>query len=314
MAGHIVIVGSINMDMVVRAPRHPAPGETILGSFFDTFPGGKGANQAIAAARLGGQVKMVGRVGNDSFGSILLEALRADEIDTSYVKRTGDVSTGVALITVSDDGQNNIVVVPGANSMLSPADIRAAAPAFEGAEAVVVQLEIPMETMKEAVSMACKYGAQVILNPAPAQALDESILAEVDYLVPNEGELLSITGMHSLAQAATNLKSLGLYGLVVTLGDNGVLVLQNGLSWHILPHEVPVVDSTAAGDAFVGAFAVALTEGKPVQEAAVWGNAAGAMAVTRAGAQPSLPNRADLEAFMADHPTWFENESQAHLG
>jgi ribokinase len=308
MAGHIVVVGSINMDLVVRAPRIPSPGETILGSYFRTFPGGKGANQAVAAARLGGHVKMVGRVGNDSFGSTLLAAMQADGIDTTYVQQTEGVSTGVALITVSDEGQNNIVVVPGANSSLTPEDIRAAATVFDGAEAVVVQLEIPMDTVKEAVHLACGHGVQVILNPAPAQPLDESLLAEVDYLIPNEVELLQITGMQSIAQAAASIKSMGFCSLIVTLGKEGVLVMHNSLSWRILPHEVEVVDSTAAGDAFVGAFAVRLTEGKTAQDAAAWGNAAGALAVTRAGAQPSLPTRVDLEAFAENHPAWFENE------
>lgn len=311
MAGHVVVVGSINMDMVVRAPRHPSPGETILGSYFRTFPGGKGANQAVAAARLGGHVKMVGRVGDDSFGNALLNALQSDGVDTSYVKQSEGTSTGVALITVSDEGQNNIVVVPGANSLLTPEDIRAAAPAFHGAEAVVVQLEIPMDAVKEAVHLACGHGAQVILNPAPAQPLDESLLAEVDFLIPNEGELLQIAEMPTIAQAANSIKSLGLCSLIVTLGKEGVLVLHNSLSWHVLPHDVEVVDSTAAGDAFVGAFAVSLTEGKSAQDAAAWGNAAGALAVTRAGAQPSLPMRVEVEAFMEEHPAWFENEGQA---
>ena len=311
MSGHVVVVGSINMDMVVRAPRHPSPGETILGSLFRTFPGGKGANQAVAAARLGGHVKLVGRVGNDSFGGTLLNALKADGVDTTYVKQTENVSTGVALITVSDEGQNNIVVVPGANALLTAEDIRAAEAVFRGAEAVVVQLEIPMEAVKEAIHLACGHGVQVILNPAPAQPLDESLLAEVDYLIPNEGELLQITGMQTVAQAANSIKSLGLCSLVVTMGKEGVLVLHNSLSWHVLPHDVEVVDSTAAGDAFVGAFAVSLTEGKNAQDAAAWGNAAGAIAVTRAGAQPSLPTRVDLETFMENHPAWFENEGQA---
>lgn len=311
MTGHVVVVGSINMDLVVRAPRHPSPGETILGSQFRTFPGGKGANQAVAAARLGGHVKIVGRVGSDSFGSALIESLRADGVDTTYVKQTEGVSSGVALITVSDEGQNNIVVVPGANALLTPDDIRAADRAFHGAEAVVVQLEIPMETVKEAVRLACDHGVQVILNPAPAQALDESLLAQVDFLIPNEGELLQVTGMPSVSQAASSIKALGLCSLVVTLGKEGVLVLHNSLSWHVLPHNVEVVDSTAAGDAFVGAFATGLTEGKNAQDAAAWGNAAGALAVTRAGAQPSLPTRVELEAFMENHPAWFENEGQA---
>jgi ribokinase len=298
MPGHIVVVGSINMDLVVRAPRHPQPGETILGTDFQTFPGGKGANQAVAAARLGSPVKMVGRVGTDSFGDSLLATLRADGVDTGMVSRTDGVASGVALITVSETGQNNIVVVPGANWQLTPDDIIAARPAFEGAAVVLLQLEIPLETAEKAVRIAREQGAKVILNPSPAQTLPPGLLAQVDYLVPNEHELALITGMQSVAIAADSLKSLGINCLIVTLGADGVLVLEGDESHRILPYQVAVVDTTAAGDAFAGALAVALSEGQPVREAAAFGNAAGALAVTKAGAQPSLPTRENLDRFL----------------
>lgn len=305
MTGHIVVVGSINMDLVVRAPRHPAPGETILGTDFQTFPGGKGANQAVAAARLGGKVMMVGRVGTDPFGDVLLANLNKDGVDTRYVYRTEATASGVALITVSESGQNNIVVVPGANWKLLPSDVQAAEPAFKGAGVVLMQLEIPVETAAAAVHMAKKYGAQVVFNPAPAQPLDASLLAEVDFLVPNEQELSLLTGLQPIKLAAHSLQSIGVKHLIVTLGSKGVYVLENGSSTHLTSHPVLVIDTTAAGDAFVGAFAVGLTEGLPPHQAAAMGNAAGALSVTVAGAQPSLPTRASLNEFLGAHPSNF---------
>jgi ribokinase len=300
MSGHIVVVGSINMDLVVRAPRHPQPGETILGTDFQTFPGGKGANQAVSAARLGGQVKMVGRVGTDPFGDSLLATLRQDGVDTATVFRTGGVASGVALITVNDAGQNNIVVVPGANWRLLPQDLHAALPIFEGAAVVLLQLEIPLVTAIEAVGLARAQGARVILNPSPAQPLSRELLAQVDYLLPNEHELAMLTGMQPGSLAADRLKPLGIGCLVVTLGADGALVLEEGISHHLPAHPVTAVDTTAAGDAFAGAFAVALSEGRSIREAAAFGNAAGALAVTKAGAQPSLPTRQSLDSFLQE--------------
>lgn len=306
MPGHIVVVGSINMDLVVRSPRIPQPGETILGHDFRTFPGGKGANQAVAAARAGGQVKMIGRVGADAFGDSLLATLQKDGIDTRWVLPTSGIASGVALITVNAEGQNNIVVVPGANGQLTPEDVRAAGSAFEGAAVVVLQLEIPLETVVEAVEQARLYHAQVILNPAPARPLPADLINRVDYLIPNESELALLTGLETIETGANRLKSMGVQGLIVTLGSRGALVLDRGEWVRLLPHSVSVVDTTAAGDAFVGGLAAALTEGKPTLEAVAWGNAAGALAVTQAGAQPSLPTRASLEAFMEQNPTRLE--------
>lgn len=302
MAGTIVVVGSINMDLVVRAPRHPAPGETILGSDFHTIPGGKGANQAVAAARLGGQVKMIGRVGDDAFGGVLLDNLRKDGVDTRYVPRTAGVASGVALITVSDAGQNNIVVVPGSNWRLTPEDVRAAEAAFEGAAAVLMQQEIPPETVAEAVSVARKHGVRTILNPSPSRALSPDFLKQVDCLIPNEYELAQLAGVEGITTAANELKSIGLDCLIVTLGSDGALVLDGDQTYHIESYPVDVVDTTAAGDAFAGGFAVGLAEGKSTVEAATWGNAAGALAVTKMGAQPSLPTRAALQAFLEKNP------------
>ena len=298
MAGHIVVVGSLNMDLVVRSPRHPQPGETLLGSEFHTFPGGKGANQAVAAARLGGQVQMIGRVGADAFGKSLIQTLANGGVDTSQVKQIG-AATGVALITVDAAGQNTIVVAPGANSELSPPDILAAESAFEGASVVVMQLEIPLLTVTYAADLAHRHGARVILNPAPAQQLDSTMLKQVDALIPNQPEATLLTGSALAGEAARRLLASGVHSVIVTLGKDGVLIVEGEIETHLAAHRVSVVDTTAAGDAFVGAFAVALAEGRSTREAAAWGNAAGAVAVTRPGAQPSLPMRAELEQFLA---------------
>lgn len=302
MSGPIVVVGSINMDLVVRTPRHPEPGETILGSSFQTFPGGKGANQAVSAARLGGRVKMIGRVGSDAFGDSLLATLQKDHVDTTYIRRSPDIASGVALITVNEQGQNTIVVVPGANSQLSSQDIRDSRAAFEGASVVLLQLEIPMETVQTAINVAREQGVRVILNPAPAHQLSDYILSKVDFLIPNESELALLTGIQTISIAAGSLRSIGARRLIITLGSEGVLVMEDDDFYQLEAHVVPAVDTTAAGDAFVGAFAVALTEHQPTRVAAAWGNAAGALAVTGPGAQPSLPTRAQLENFMASHP------------
>lgn len=306
MRDQIVVVGSMNMDLVVRAPRHPQPGETILGTHFQTFPGGKGANQAVAAARLGGQVHMVGRVGEDAFGDSLLATLQRDSVDTQFVLRSANTASGVALITVSDEGQNNIVVIPGANGQLTGEDIQSAESVFEQAAIVICQLEIPLPAVIEAARLAHQHGAKFLLNPAPAQSLDASLLDQVDFLVPNEQELALLTGMDNTTLAAGALHDLGLNCLIVTLGSEGVLVMEQAQTYHLHPFVVEAVDTTAAGDAFVGAFALALTEGKDVKEAAIWGNAAGALAVTLAGAQPSLPARPELEKFLVDHPAQIE--------
>lgn len=299
MSSPIVVIGSLNMDLVVRTTRHPQPGETLLGSDFMTFPGGKGANQAVAAARLGGDVRMVGRVGADAFGQVLLSNLVRDKIDTAHVMTTPSAASGVALITLDEMGQNTIVVASGANSLLTPADLHASEAAFTGAAVVLLQLETPLETVACAVELARKNKVKVILNPAPATALSEKLLKQVDYLIPNQSELALLTGVHGVEMAADAM--LGLVGgaVVVTLGGDGVYIAAKRAKRQRIPaHPVNVVDTVAAGDAFVGAFAVALAEGKSVRDAAAFGNAAGALAVTRAGAQPSLPNRLELDRFL----------------
>jgi ribokinase len=302
MNGHIVVVGSLNMDLVVRTPRLPTIGETIIGSDFRTFPGGKGANQAVAAARLGGSVKMIGRVGSDSFGETLLETVAQARVDTAHILQDPQAATGVAFITVDTNGQNTIVVASGANAKLDPEDIDKAEEAFIGAEVLLLQLESPLSAVNRAIDLARRHGLRVVLNPAPAQLLDVDFLSRVDYLVPNQTELALLTGMESTSDAVNALAALGLQRVIVTLGDAGVLVVEEGREVQLPPHQVKVMDTTAAGDAFVGAFAVALTEGHPTLTAASWGNAAGALAVTRAGAQPSLPTRSEFDGFLTKNP------------
>jgi ribokinase len=297
MSGGIVVVGSLNMDLVVRAPRHPQVGETIIGSDFGTYPGGKGANQAVAVARLGGAVKMIGRVGQDDFGQALLRNVSDNGVDTTFILRDPLSATGVALITVDDAGQNTIVVASGANARLTPEDVARAETAFEGASVLLLQLETPLLTISAAIQLAQRYGLRVVLNPAPAQKIDAGLLAAADYLIPNQTELALIAGLQPLDEAVAVLQRWGVPNLIVTLGEQGVLIAEGGRQTRLPAHPVEVVDTTAAGDAFVGAFAVALTEDLSAQEAAAWGNAAGALAVTRPGAQPSLPNRAELDEF-----------------
>jgi ribokinase len=299
MSKPIVVVGSLNMDLVVRTSRHPQPGETLLGSDFKTFPGGKGANQAVAAARLGGKVRMIGRVGADAFGQDLVANLVRDGVDARYVRVTPDSASGVALITLDADGQNTIVVASGANGLLTPQDIHDSAEAFSGAAAVLLQLETPLDTVAAAISMARDLGVRVVLNPAPARTLPEELLKQVDFLVPNQSELALLTGLQGIDMAAVAMLDLVGEAVIVTLGGDGVLIaLKKHRRVHIPAHAVTVVDTVAAGDAFVGAFGVALAEGRDARQASTFGNAAGALAVTRSGAQPSLPARLEVDRFL----------------
>jgi ribokinase len=303
MTAHVTVVGSLNMDLVARAPRIPAPGETIIGSEFHNAPGGKGANQAVAAARLGAHVSMVGRVGRDAFGEALLENLASDGIDHTFVKQDPDAATGVALIVVDDAGQNSIVVASGANMRLSPADVDAAKETVADADVLLLQLESPLETVARAAEVAREHGVRVILNPAPARQLPDELLSLVDVLIPNESETALLSDMPvddqaQAAAAATSLLELGVGTVILTLGERGALLAQAAGATHVPAFEVVPVDTTAAGDAFVGGFAVALAEEKPLVEAVRWGNAAGALATTRMGAQPSLPTRQAVERLL----------------
>jgi ribokinase len=305
MATQIAVVGSLNMDLIVRSPRIPRPGETILGGTFHTAPGGKGANQAVAAARLGGAVSMVWRVGSDAFGDQLLGGLAADGVDAAHVARDPAAATGIALITVDDVGQNSIVVASGANARLSPANVDGAAAVIAAARVLLLQLESPPETVLRAAELGRAHGVTVVLNPAPARPLPDALLKLVDVLVPNESETSLLTGLPAgdMAQAeaaAAALRRLGVGAVILTLGERGALLAHEGGMEAVPPFPVTPLDTTAAGDAFVGALAVALAEGRPLVEAVRWGNAAGALATTRLGAQPSLPNRREVESQVAD--------------
>jgi ribokinase len=300
MPARIVVVGSLNMDLVTRTERIPQPGETILGGDLQTFPGGKGANQAVAARRMGAQVAMIGRVGQDAFATPLLQALGEAGVDSSHVLQDPSAATGVAIIVVDQRGQNSIVVCSGANAHLSPQDIRSAESTIAGADALLLQLESPLETVRCAAEIARGHGVRVILNPAPARPLPEALLRNVDVLVPNESEAALLTGLPvedvpQVEAAAARLHEMGAEAVVVTLGERGALYLYKGESHRVPAFEVTPVDTTAAGDAFMGGFAVALAEGKPFAEAVRWGNAAGALATTKMGAQPSLPERGAVE-------------------
>jgi ribokinase len=305
MTASIVVVGSLNMDLVIRSPHFPRPGETIIGGELHTVPGGKGANQAIAAARLGAQVSMVGRVGRDTFADPLLENLDADGIDRALVVRDGEAATGVALIVVDDNGENSIVVASGANMRLSPADVEAAEPLIAAADLLLLQLEVPLESVIRSAELARAHGAKVVLNPAPARPLPASLLWLVDVLVPNESEAALLTGLPvgtqtEAGEAAQALLASGVGTVVLTLGERGALPVRAGEMRVCPAFDVKPVDTTAAGDAFVAGLAVALAEGQALYEAVRWGNAAGGLATTVLGAQTSLPTRQALEQFLSE--------------
>ncbi|NKQ35631.1 MAG: ribokinase [Chloroflexi bacterium] len=307
MTAKIAVVGSLNMDLVTQARKIPAPGETIIGGDLQTIPGGKGANQAVAAARAGAQVTMVGRVGDDVFAGRLRDNLLADGIDASYVQNTPDTASGVALIVVDENGQNSIVVAPGANGRLTPADVTLAKPAIQQADVLLLQLEVPLEAVLRAARLAADAQVKVILNPAPARPLPPELLALVDILIPNESETAALTGWPTstqaeLAAAATRLHEQGVATVILTLGERGALLSQAGRElFHVPAFPVAqVIDTTAAGDAFVGGLATAVAEGQRLPEAMRFGAAAGALSVTRAGAQPSLPRRSEIEKLLEE--------------
>lgn len=298
----VAVVGSANLDLVVEVAAVPAPGETVLGGDLRRLPGGKGANQAVAAARLGRRVAMVGRVGDDDAGRALAAALAAAGVDTAHVRTTGDAPSGTALIAVGADGDNSIVVSPGANSRLSPADVARAGRVLDAAAVVLLQLEVPVETVAAAVGAA---GGTVVLNPAPAPAapLPHEVLDRLDVLVPNQTELAALAGHAGLSAigdvdadtAVALARGLPVASVVATLGADGAMVVTGAEAVHVPAPPVVAVDTTAAGDAFCGALADALAGGAGLVDAARWAVRAGAAATRRAGAQPSLPTRAEVD-------------------
>jgi ribokinase len=299
----IAVVGSSNTDMVVRTPGIPRPGETILGGEFIMAAGGKGANQAVAAARAGGEVTFIARVGDDIFGRRAMEGFIRDGIRVDHIVRDKRAPSGVALIFVAPDGENSIVVAPGANARLSPADIRRAANVITQAGILVLQLEIPLDTVTEAAKLASAAGVPVILNPAPARPLDDSLLARITILTPNETEAEFLTGISirrksDMMRAAIALLDKGVKAVLITLGAKGVFAATQEKMEVVPAFKVNPVDTTAAGDAFNGALAVALAEKQPLFEAVRFAEAAAALSTTKPGAQPSLPKRVEIEKLL----------------
>lgn len=304
MKPQICVVGSVNMDLVFRTPRMPAVGETLHGHEFRQIPGGKGANQAVAAARQGADVRFIGAVGDDGFGDFSQQSLSADGISLTHLSRIPGVATGVAGILVEDNGSNSIVLAAGANASLTPAHIDAAAADIRSAQILLCQLETPLNTVTQAIATARAAGVKVILNPAPAQDLSPELLAQVDYLILNETEAGQLSGIavtdNASAQAASEkLMAMGVGQVLLTMGGHGALITQPGHSQFIPAIRVDVVDTTAAGDTFVGAFAVGIANGLSLLEASQEAQYTAALTVTKLGAQTSIPQRAEVLAFMA---------------
>jgi ribokinase len=304
MRNRIVAVGSLNADFVVTVPRFPAPGETVPGSGFAVFPGGKGANQAVAAARLGGEVWMAGQVGDDAHGRILTRSLASAGVDTTHVRVDPAEPTGVAVISIDATGQNQIVVVPGANGTFDAGALERSHELIAGASIVLLQLEIPLATVAAAARIAREGGAVVILDPAPARELPDGLLRSVDYVTPNETELATLTGAgtrfdpQEASLRARELIARGARSVVVKLGKMGALLAGHAGEHYWAPFPVDAVDTTAAGDAFNAAFAVALARGRTPVDAGTFATAAAACSVTRHGAQPSMPTAEEVERLL----------------
>ena len=300
MSGKIVVIGSCNTDMVINTERLPRPGETIIGGSFFMNAGGKGANQAVAAARLGGDVCFVAKVGNDHFGSHAIERYKAEGIDVQQISIDSEQPSGVALIMVDNKGENCIAVASGANALLSPEEINRAEEAIDNGDIVLMQLETPIETVEYAASMAHSKGKKVILNPAPALPLPETLLKNLYMIIANETEAefisgIRITDMESVCRAADIIGDKGVENVVITLGSKGAFIKENG-AYHKVPAlKVKAVDATAAGDTFCGALCVALAEEKGILEAVEFANRCAAITVTRMGAQSSLPYRSEVD-------------------
>jgi len=301
MSATIVVVGSLNMDLIMRMDRAPAGGETLPGRDFVTLPGGKGANQAVACARMGARVAMVGRVGADANGEVLRSALAADGIDVSEVDALTTAHTGVAMIWVEEGGQNRIALAAGANGLLDAAGVERGAALIDAATMLIVQLEVPMATVEAAVARAHRAGVTVLMNAAPAAALPASLWPQIDILVVNESEAavlsdIAVVDPVSAATAGVNLRERGPDRVLVTLGAQGVVVVDASGTRHAPARPVQAVDTTAAGDTFIGALAAALCEGRTLDDAVALGQAASALCVTRHGAQASIPYRHELAA------------------
>ncbi|MCV9884459.1 ribokinase [Metabacillus halosaccharovorans] len=290
----IVVIGSINMDLVTQTNTIPKVGETVLGEDFMTAPGGKGANQAVAAAKLGGDVTLLGCVGDDAFGSELMKHLHKQGVDTKHIQTISNTSSGVAAITLSE-GDNSIIVVPGANHKLTPVLVQQHEQLITDADIVLLQLEIPLDSVVKAAELARKHNVPVILNPAPMQELPKKLILQSTYLTPNEHELESLLSSTNLSQKETEaLKAKS----IVTRGSKGIQLQQEGVEQLISGYQVDVVDSTGAGDTFNGALALSLSSGLSLLEASQFANAAAALSVTKLGAQSGMPTKKEVESFL----------------
>ncbi|WP_341738764.1 ribokinase [Microcoleus sp. CAWBG640] len=300
----IIVFGSINLDLVAKTPRLPVPGETIIGSNFLTAGGGKGANQAVAAARLGVSTHMIGRVGNDNFGEELLTNLQSFGLNTDNISIDQNSHSGVAIIAVDDGGQNNIIVIPGANNHLGDADIERLQKLLPGATSLLLQLEIPLEVVHRAALIACEAGVRVILDPAPARSdLPLELYPLIDTIAPNEVEASQLVGFavhdtETAIKAAKKLQERGVKNAIVKLGDRGVVAVTADRTLFVPAFAVEAIDTVGAGDAFNGGLAAALDAGLSLEEAVVWGAAAGALCVTKMGAQVAMCDRATFDAFL----------------
>jgi ribokinase len=302
----IVVVGSSNTDMIIKVPRIPRPGETVLGGQFSMAAGGKGANQAVAAARAGGKVQLIARVGADLFGEEAIQAFERDAIDVRCITRDDQAPSGIALIFVGEGGENSIAVAAGANANLTPAYIDKFSRQISEAGTLLMQLETPLETVLRATEIAVGSGRRIILNPAPARQVPAELLARVSILTPNETEAEVLTGIpisdnNSAGAAATLLLEQGVGVVIITLGARGALVATREKREWVPGYSVKALDTTAAGDVFNGALAAALCENEPLGGAVRFAHAAAAISVTRLGAQPSIPNRKEIEEFLSRH-------------
>jgi ribokinase len=303
----IVVVGSSNTDLIIKVPEIPRPGETLLGGEFKTFPGGKGANQAVAAARAGGEVVFIAAVGDDAYGRESITGYKLDNINTENIKICKGVPSGVAMITIADNGENAIAVAPGANARLMPEDLEEVEEPFQEAEFMLIQLETPLDTVQKAVELCAEFDTRVILNPAPAAMLGDDILRHVNIITPNETEAESLTGIlvadeNSAAEAAEVLHDRGTETVIITMGSRGAFLSDkgSGISKLVPGFSVQAVDTTAAGDVFNGQLAVSLAEDKDLERAVLEAHAAAAISVQKLGAQSSIPRREETCYFIEE--------------
>ncbi|MBS4197615.1 ribokinase [Lederbergia citri] len=299
----ILVIGSFMMDLVVRTPRAPENGETLIGTNFSIFPGGKGANQAVSAARLGGKVTMVGKLGIDQFGDQAMLALNKENVNTKYILRDRENFTGVGSVILEDNGDNRIIVVPGANLNFTINDLENTKHLIRDAKIIVLQLEMDIKMVERAIAYATNYDVPILFNPAPAQKLSDDLLSKITYLTPNETEAEILTGItinciENAKAAGRILMEKGVENIIITLAEKGALIVNQSGTYHIPGFPVNPVDSVAAGDSFNGALAVGIVSGKPLKEAVKFANAVGALTVTKDGAIPSLPRLEEVDNFL----------------